>query len=264
VENFPPSDGWSYTIYLNGLTQTFSKAAVALDPAVFLVEFLPSDTANLTPGAYRYAERLTKASIVFTLTSVSGPDANGNATYQFSAVSGPVDGDEIVTIAGFANGGNNVVAVIQTVNGGAGGGSGSFTITNPTAVAETHAATGTIAAETYDIRGDELVINIEPNAGTSPAGSFVTWEEKTLTVVEAALQGRLTADIEHYQIAGRAVQRIPIQELRKIRGELRAAVWRQQNPGKLGVPYKVEFNTNDENTDYPPTWVDVTGLEGAP
>lgn len=261
LDDYAPSDGWSYTIYLNGLTQTFSKAAAPQNPTTFLVEFVPTDTASLTPGAYRYAERLTKAATVFALTGVSAPDANGNATYFYSAVFGPapLSGSAVVSIAGFANSGNNASGVIENVTGN------SFTILNPAAVPETLGATATIPEEIFDIRGDELVINIEPNAASSPAGSFVTFEERTLAVLEAAIAGRLPAGIESYQIAGRAVNKIPMKELVQLRGQYRAAVWRQQNPGKLGVPYEVEFNTNDENnTEYPPTWQDVTGLEGMP
>src|SRR5258707_15033144 len=122
LDDFSPADGWAYTIYLNGLTQKFNKAATTVDN-IFQIEFVPSDTANLNPGPYRYAERLT--------------------------------------------------------NSGTG--------------------------ETYDLRGDELVINIEPNAGSAAAGTFNTYEERTLVVLEAAISGRLTSDIQSYQIAGRAV-----------------------------------------------------------
>jgi hypothetical protein len=184
LDDFLPSDGWGYTIYLNGLTQKFSKAASVLDNA-FLIQFLPADTASLNPGPFRYAERLVN--------------------------DGSVD--------------------------------------------------ATLTGETYDITGDELVINIEPNVSTSAAGVFNTFEERTLAVVEAALSGRLTTGIETYQIAGRSVSKIPIQELREIRGQLLAAIWRQNNPGRLGVPWKVQFSLEDEAADYPPTWQDVTGLE---
>lgn len=176
--DFQPSDGWTYTIYLNGLTQKFSKAASVLNN-IFQIEFLPADTASLNPGPFRYAERLTN--------SVTG--------------------------------------------------------------------------EVYDITGDELVINIEPNVATAAAGVFNTWEEQTLAIVEAAIRGRLTADIQAYQIAGRSVSKIPIAELRTIRGELRAAIWRQNNPGQLGIPYRVQFDTEPESPDFPPTWQDVTGLQ---
>lgn len=176
--DFQPSDGWTYTIYLNGLTQKFNKAATILNN-IFQIQFDPSDTASLNPGPFRYAERLT--------------------------------------------------------NSGTG--------------------------EVYDLTGDELVINIEPNVATAAAGAFNSWEEQTLAVVEAAIRGRLTADIQAYQIAGRSVSKIPIAELRTIRGELRAAIWRQNNPGQLGIPYRVQFDLEPESPDYPPTWQDVTGLQ---
>jgi hypothetical protein len=175
--DFQPSDGWAYTIYLNGLTQKFNKAATILDN-VFRIEFVPSDTASLNPGPFRYAERLS--------------------------------------------------------NSGTG--------------------------EVYDITGDELVINIEPNVGSAAAGAFNTWEERTLVVVEAAIAGRLTSDIQSYQVAGRSVNKIPIAELRQIRGQLLGVIWRQTHPGELGVPYKVEF-TDEQPSEFPPTWQDVTGLD---
>lgn len=180
LDDYLPSDGWAYTIYLNGLTQKFSKAATTPDDGsnAFAIEFLPADTASLNPGPYRYAERLS--------------------------------------------------------NSGTG--------------------------EVYDITGDDLVINIEANVGSAAAGAFNTWEEQTLVVVEAAIRGQLMVGMQAYQISGRSVSKIPIAELRKIRGELRAAIWQQNNPGQLGIPYRVAFDNEPDDADYPPTWADVTGL----
>jgi len=178
LDDFPPGDGWAYTIYLNGLTGKFSKAATVQDAATFLITFLPADTETLTPGPYRYAERLSN--------SVTG--------------------------------------------------------------------------EVFDIRGDELVIVIEPDAASSAAGTFQTFEEKTLAVLEAAISGNLSGGVQSYQIAGRAVAKYQLPELMKLRGMFRAAVWRQQNPGNLGQPYKVEFTPGREANDVPPTWTDITGF----
>jgi hypothetical protein len=114
--------------------------------------------------------------------------------------------------------------------------------------------------QTFDVRGDELVINVEPDAASSPAGTYQTFEEKTLAVIEAAIAGNLTGGIQSYQIAGRAVSKYNLVELTQLRGRFRAAVWRQQNPGHLGVPYEVWFDAREE-TRFPPTWVDVTGLD---
>ena len=103
------------------------------------------------------------------------------------------------------------------------------------------------------------MIIIEPDAATSPAGTFQTFEERTLAVLEAAISGNLTGGIQSYQIAGRAVSKYQMAELMNLRGLFRAAVWRQQHPGKLGIPFKAEF-TAQEESKFPPTWVDVTGL----
>lgn len=253
--DFQPSDGWSYTIYLNGLTQKFNKPAAILGN-VFHVQFDPADTASLIPGPYRYAERLTRAATIFTLTGVA-IDGQGNAVYSYSAYSGPAPSlGMLVDVVGFVNSGNNIIdGGITDLQ------AGTFTVANPAGVNETHAGTATVPADIYDVTGDQLVINIGPNAGSSPAGTFNTWEERTLAVVEAAIQGRLTADIQAYQIAGRSVSKIPIAELRTIRGELKAAIWRQNNPGQLGVPHKVAFTPDEEIAEFPPTWQDVTGLQ---
>jgi hypothetical protein len=177
LADFPPGAGWTYTIYFNGANNVFNKAGVAQADGSFLVTIASADTASLTPGAYRYAERVTNGS------------------------------------------------------------------------------------EVYDMVGDELVVQIEPNLATAPAGSFLTHAEKTLSVIEAALSGRLTADLESYQIAGRQVTKIPIKELRELRGWYAAEVARAQNPGTLGTPtFQVQFDVESDR-EYPPTWVDVTGLE---
>jgi hypothetical protein len=259
LDDYLPSDGWSYTIYLNGLTQKFSKAS-AVDSNQFLVEFLPSDTASLVPGPYRYAERLSNPGTQFVITGVT-IDGLGNAIYAFSSFTNlpPFLGMQ-VAVTGFSNGGNNASGAIAAMELD-GNQAGTFTIPNGAAVNETHAAAGAGPAEVHDLRGDELVINIEPNVSIAAAGAFATFEEQQLAVIEAVLAGRITSGIESYQIAGRSVTKIPIPDLMKMRGMLRAAVWRQDNPGKLGVPYKVEFPNENEDRDLPPTWVDVTGLE---
>jgi len=179
LDDFQPSGNWGYTIYLNGPAAKFNKAATVQDGATFLIEFVPSDTASLPAGPYRFAERV--------VNSDSG--------------------------------------------------------------------------ETYDIDGDELVINIEPNVASSAAGAFQTFEERTLAVLEAAISGNLSGGIQSYQIAGRAVSKYQMSELMNLRGMFRAAVWRQEHPGRLGIPYRVGF-TEREESNFPPTWVDITGLDG--
>jgi len=178
MNDYLPSDGWSYVIYLNGLGGKLSKAATVLNN-VFQVQLNPTDTASLSPGPYRYAERLTNS--------------------------------------------------------------------------------GT--SEVYDVTGDELVINIEPNVSIAAAGAFSTWEEQQLAVVEMALAGRLASGLESYQIAGRAISKIPQEKLLELRGKLKSMIWRQNHPGQLGVPFEISFALEDDSQDFPPTWQDVTGLQ---
>ena len=88
-------------------------------------------------------------------------------------------------------------------------------------------------------------ITVQPDYFTVTAGSLQSMAEKNLAVVEAAINGRLTADMQNYQIMGRAVTKIPIKELMDIRGKLRAEVWRERHPGEVGIPIRGRF-TNVE------------------
>ena len=258
LDNFAPADGWAYKIYLNGLTSKFNKAATVQDSGVFLITLLPADTEALPPGPYRYCERLSNPGTQFVLTQVAIDD-DGNGVYSFSSWSGPMPYVGLtVAITGFTNEGNNISGAITELDVEDGG--GTFTVANSTAVDETNPGLAAGPPEVYDIRGDELVLNIEPDAATSAAGTFQTFAEKTLAVIEAAIDGNLTPAIQSYQIAGRSVVKIPLKDLLQLRGLYLAAVWRQQHPGRLGVPYKVEFTAREESI-YPPTWVDVTGFE---
>lgn len=88
-------------------------------------------------------------------------------------------------------------------------------------------------------------ITVQPDFFTVASGSLQSQAEKNLAVVEAAINGRLTSDIQNYQILGRAVSKIPIKELMDIRGKLRAEVYRERHPGQLGIPIRGRF-TNVE------------------
>jgi hypothetical protein len=82
-----------------------------------------------------------------------------------------------------------------------------------------------------------------------------------LTVIEAALEGRLSSDLVSYQIAGRAVVKIAPKELLWFRGHYRSKLFQLKNPGRLGSPVVVAFTNEPEEPTFPPTWVDVTGLD---
>lgn len=84
------------------------------------------------------------------------------------------------------------------------------------------------AGERWTVYDD--YVRIKPNVATATAADLKTHEVRTLEAIETVLEGRATADIEQYQLNGRAVTKIPVSELLKWRGIYRAIVWRQQNP----------------------------------
>jgi hypothetical protein len=88
-------------------------------------------------------------------------------------------------------------------------------------------------------------IMVEPNLALAAAGDALSFEEKTLLVLEAAVQGRLTSDIENYSIAGRSVSKIPARELLQLRGQFKAIVWRQRNPGRITQSIDVTLRSSE-------------------
>lgn len=109
----------------------------------------------------------------------------------------------------------------------------------------------------------EGTVQIELDLATAPAGATLTFWEKTVAIVEAALTNTLTANQQSYQIAGRAVNKIPVKELMQIRGIARAHVRAAAVPGQIGEPVRVVFTDESNDVTFPPTWVDVTGFPGA-
>lgn len=95
----------------------------------------------------------------------------------------------------------------------------------------------TDGTDTYTVRSG--VVHLLPNLAT--LGSARTHAETALALIDAALEGRLTADVQSFQIAGRAVAQIPVLELKKLQGKYRSEVWRERNPGKLGPDLEVTF-----------------------
>lgn len=101
------------------------------------------------------------------------------------------------------------------------------------------AAFVTKAGERYT--ADEGVLVVERNLSTAAASDALSHAEKTLPIIEAVLAGRVTADIENYQINGKLVTKIPIAELKKLRKQYRSEIWRQRNKGRLGPQHLTTF-----------------------
>lgn len=121
------------------------------------------------------------------------------------------------------------------------------------------------ATEAYKV--GQGVVEIEIDLATAAPGATTTFAERMLAAIENEIVARMGADVEEYHsaVAGSSwsVKKIPMNELMRMRGNYAAMVWRQKNPGKIGAPIYVDFVDEANDAQYPPTWVDVTGLPGA-
>lgn len=83
-------------------------------------------------------------------------------------------------------------------------------------------------------------LTVWPNPDTAVGEG--THAERTLAVIEAAIEGRLSDDEEEWEIAGRAVKHIPIDELYRLRNRYREEVIAERNPDRLMTTLEAEFN----------------------
>ena len=74
------------------------------------------------------------------------------------------------------------------------------------------------------------------------AGDMLSQAQRELQVCELAILGRLTDDLQSFQIAGRMVNKIPITELMQIRDVLRDTVKAEQRSGRWGQEVRVQFS----------------------
>lgn len=86
---------------------------------------------------------------------------------------------------------------------------------------------------------------VAPNIARATSGSMLSHAERTLAIIIAAIEGRLTTDMQAYQINGRAITKIPIQELVLLRSQYEAEVRARQSPGKVRPKMLIEFTGTD-------------------
>ena len=99
---------------------------------------------------------------------------------------------------------------------------------------------GAYAGQVYTADHGYLTVTPDPRPATP--GALQTYNEKMLAVIQLEIQARITgvgSGHESYQISGRALTKIPIEELEKLRGKYAARVWRERHPESLGPT--VEF-----------------------
>ena len=104
------------------------------------------------------------------------------------------------------------------------------------------------------------VVKVELDLALAAPGACISHAERVLAIIEAQIEGKLSDDLASYSIAGRIVSKIPIDELKKLRAQYRAEVFRLYNPGKLAPSIEIVFNPLEDTHDLPPTWVDITGI----
>lgn len=129
-------------------------------------------------------------------------------------------------------------AVALAVNGAANGDDWEVTLS-----AE-QTATLTAGAYQYRIRHtlDGVVKTLETGSIVVDAdvtqlnsATALSWEERTLPIVEAQIAGTLEEGLKMYMIQGRQVQNLTLAELKQTRNELLTAIAMQRGYG-FGVP----------------------------
>ncbi len=112
------------------------------------------------------------------------------------------------------------------------------------------AVTTTLTAGTYQwrLRHTEsgVVRTVQTGAttvvadlATVAAGAALSWEEKALPVVEAALSGTIEGEMKMFMIGGRQVMTFSFKELMTLRGQLLAAIAAKRGT-TFGTP--IRFN----------------------
>ena len=106
----------------------------------------------------------------------------------------------------------------------------------------THAGRTETIGRDGKLGGAPFSVSVREDPRVATAGLFQSHAEKTLALINTALEGRLTKDFESYQIAGRSISKIPVRDLYALRSRYAAAV-RQERTGRIGRKVEVEFST---------------------
>lgn len=102
-----------------------------------------------------------------------------------------------------------------------------------------------IGSGDYDGREETIstapwYVTVLADPRTAAAGDFRPFAEEMLEVIEAAIAGRLTKDMESYSIAGRSITKIPIGELMTLRAKFSNEL-QSSRSGQLGRDVAVVF-----------------------
>lgn len=84
-------------------------------------------------------------------------------------------------------------------------------------------------------------VDVTPDISTATANSMLTYEEKAITYIEAALLGRYVDGMESFQLFGRAVARVPHEQLAKELTRLKNIVALRKGMSPFGQPILAKF-----------------------
>lgn len=90
-------------------------------------------------------------------------------------------------------------------------------------------------------------VSIEDNLAEATDGSSQVWLERAVEALQAHLEGRLSAGLESYSIAGRAVSKIPIKEADVLLTSYEARLFRLKNPDSVSRSVLIEFTRTGFN-----------------
>lgn len=144
------------------------------------------------------------AALVFTTSNSTYPASDYTLTYYL------INGSYKYTITATADGDDYSIEVLATSTG--------------SWVAGDYHYFGFVNDATYTYKIEEGTTTIVANPVTATTADLRTHAEKTLDAIESVLEGRVTADVSQYTIAGRSVNKIPIPELISLRNKYKAEV----------------------------------------
>lgn len=84
-------------------------------------------------------------------------------------------------------------------------------------------------------------IQVDPDVAAAGEGDLQSWAEKTLAIVQAGIDKRLTKDQEGYTIEGIMISRMPAETLLRLRAQLETRI-NIERTGRIGQPISVRFN----------------------
>jgi hypothetical protein len=128
--------------------------------------------------------------------------------------------------------------------------SGAYAVTIPASSTDDYTVGGKYRLFGWVVNGSserhavyDSWITIFPNVAAATAVQLQTQAESDLAAIDAAIEGRLSSDLQDYMVAGTQITKIPIEMLYRLRASARAQVWREQNRGKFAPTVQVSYGS---------------------